>query len=490
MGLGIVMLWVVGWPKAIFTALYVALTLLTIVVVIHEKRDPVKALAWIVVIASIPALGMLLYVLVGRNLRKEKLFNRKEIIDAKHLEQLCSEQIDNINNPELEKADGIDRNREIIRLLLNNSKALLTLHNRVKILNNGKETFTALFEACRNAQSSIHLEYYIFENDRIGLRLAQILMERAQAGVEVRLIYDAVGSWGLNVGLVRRMRRAGIQVECFMPVVFPWLTSRVNYRNHRKIVVVDGKIAFTGGINIAERYLTGTRFGKWRDIHLKIEGEAVRMLQAIFITDWYFLQPQELLDNARYFPTSRIRTVSPMQIVSSGPDSDWAAIMQAFFAAISKARDRIYIASPYFMPNASLLTAMKVAALSGIDVRVMLPARSDSKVVLWATRSYVSELLEAGIKVYFYQSGFNHSKVIIIDGTFSSVGSANMDIRSFEDNFEVSAIMYDRKIAGELEHLFLEDLKHSTEVTLEAWEARPGYHATFESVARLLSPLL
>ena len=367
---------------------------------------------------------------------------------------------------------------------------MLTVRNKVKILNDGRSKFDELFEAIRGAESSIHLEYYIIENDRIGTELIELLAQKAADGVEVRLIFDDVGSWGIKRRHVRNMRRMGINVCCFMPVVFPWLTSKLNNRNHRKIAVIDGKIGFTGGINVADRYIDGTKFGPWRDTHLRIEGDAVNMLQAIFMTDWYFVSGRELLNDEKYFPKSRIRSRSPMQIASSGPDSDWASIMQAFFAAINKARKSIYIASPYFLPNQAILTAMKVAALSGIDVRVMLPYRSDSKIVYWATRSYIGEMLEAGIKVYFYCNGFNHSKLLIIDDNFCSVGSANMDIRSFEDNFEVSAIMYDPKVAEELTRQFMRDIDSSVAVTPEAWENRPRLHAIYESVARLGSPLL
>ncbi len=288
------------------------------------------------------------------------------------------------------------------------------------------------------------------------------------------------------------MRNAGVEVRCFQPVVFPWLTSKVNYRNHRKIVVVDGRVAFTGGINIADRYLVRRgKNGMWRDTHLKLEGEAVAMLQTVFLTDWYFLNKKETATfDAKFYPPSIVESESPVQIAASGPDSDWAAIMQAFFSAITRAHDHIYISSPYFLPNEAIITALKVAALGGIDVRVMIPSRSDSKIVYWATRSYISELLDAGIGVYLYQKGFNHSKVIMIDGRFSSVGTANMDVRSFEDNFEVSAIMYDPAVAAELEGYFFEDLKRSKRLERETWLQRPHRHRIYESLARLLSPLL
>lgn len=479
-----------GWTQILIVVCYLLFVFVTIAAIIEEKRDPVKSLAWITVTALVPIIGIFAYMLFGRNWRKRKMFNRKGILDEGYTESVSRKQLHSLSDPELQTTPEIGNNRDTIRLMLNNSKALLAIHNRVKVLQDGKETFASLFESLKSAESSIHMEYYIFENDRIGRRVANILMEKARKGVEVRLIYDGVGTLWTKGSIFRQMRKAGVKVECFMPVAVPWLSSRLNYRNHRKIVVVDGKVAYTGGINIAERYLKGTKFGKWRDLHLRIEGEAVNLLQAVFITDWYFVRRNEYLKTENYFRDTDIKEVCPMQIAVSGPDSDWSAIMQAFFSAIMKARRYIYISTPYFTPNASMLTAMKVAALSGIDVRLLIPAKSDSKVVYWATRSYVLELLEAGIKIYFYQGGFNHSKLIIIDGEFCSVGSANMDIRSFEDNFEVSALIYDSAIAAELEASYKADLKQSHLVTLAQWELRSRWNATLESLARLLSPLL
>ena len=477
--------------KTIVYILYTIFVLVTIGLIIHDKREPVKALAWITVIALAPVAGIILYIVFGRNHRKEKIFNRKEMKDNEQYEAMYRKQLKAITDPDLLVRQNIANNRDIITLLLNNNTALLTMHNRIKILNNGKETFSSILEALRAATSFIHIEYYIFENDRIGRRIANILMEKARSGVEVRFIYDDVGSWGLNPKLIRQMRKAGIDVRVFMPVVFPWLTSKVNYRNHRKIIVVDGTVAYTGGINIAERYLRRSKVGIWRDTHLKLEGDAVHMLQTVFVTDWYFVSKQQLTDTRKYFPNNnRITEETAVQIASSGPDSDWASIMQAYFAAITRAQHHIYISSPYFLPNQAILTALKVAALSGIDVRILIPSRSDSKIVYWATRSYISELIEAGIRVYLYKKGFNHSKLIMIDSEFCSVGTANMDIRSFEDNFEVSAIIYDRKIAKELEGYFLHDLERSLEVVQERWEHRPTLHSVYESLARLLSPLL
>jgi len=315
-------------------------------------------------------------------------------------------------------------------------------------------------------------------------------MEKARSGVEVRFIYDDVGSWSLSRRFVARMRKAGVEVRCFMPVVFPWLTSRVNYRNHRKIVVVDGKIGFTGGLNIADRYLKLRGSKAWRDTHLRLEGDAVMMLQAIFVTDWFFVNGHQQLNDLKYFPHNEVEGFVPIQIASSGPDSDWASIMQAYFAAITRARDHIYICSPYFLPNGAILTALRVASLSGIDVRIMIPKHADHKIVYWATSSYISDMLAAGVKVYRYYRGFNHSKMIMIDGRLCSIGTANMDIRSFEDNFEVSAMIYDPVFTAQLEEIFLADLRNSTRIDPRRWDTRPRYQKFIEALCSLLSPLL
>lgn len=477
--------------KTLMTIGYVVFLVLMLTFVVHEKRDPVKALSWIVVLALLPIVGFILYVVFGRNHRKEKIFNRKELRDLEQLDELSRQQLYDINNPALLLKSEIADNRDIITLLLNNNKAPLTAHNRIRILNNGEATFAEIKQALRAARSSIHLEYYIIEDDQLGGEIADILIEKAAEGVEVRMIYDDVGSWGLSRRYISRLRKAGIQIRPFMKVVFPWLTSKVNYRNHRKILVVDGLVAFTGGINIAQRYITGTKkMGPWRDTHLKVEGDAASILQTIFMTDWFFVSKQRLGDNRKYLPRTRIKEECLVQIAASGPDSDWASIMQAFFSAITHAQHHIYISSPYFMPNEAILTAVKVAALSGIDVRVMIPSRSDSKVVYWASRSYIGELIDAHVKVYLYRKGFNHSKLIMIDSQFCSVGTANMDIRSFEDNFEVSAMIYDKGLTQELESAFRDDLGQCRLVTRDYWETRPLLHSIYEAISRLFSPLL
>ncbi len=470
--------------------IYVLLVASTLFTIIYDKRDPVKTLSWVMVIVLVPVVGFVIYVVFGQNYRKRKIFDKKGILDSLQIGNIVSKQLYSVNSMFADHKPEIAQNRDIITLLLNSNKSPLTYDNRVEVLNNGDQTFAALSKALVEARSFIHMEYYIVSDDDIGNFIADILIEKARAGVEVRVIYDDVGSWTLPKSYVRRLTAAGVQVKPFMPVAFPMFTSKINYRNHRKIVVVDGKIAFTGGLNIADRYILGERkLGAWRDTHIRIEGEAVLSLQTVFITDWYFVSGVRL-NKPEYFPKQSKRGNVAVQIASSGPDSDWATIMQAYFAAITRAQDHIYITTPYFLPNAPILTAIKVASLSGVDVRLLIPSKSDGKIVFWATRSYISELLEAGVKIYLYRGGFVHAKVLSIDGMFSAVGSANMDERSFEDNFEVTAFLYDREKTARLEHDFLEDLQLSRRIMPERWQYRPKKECVYEAVARLLSPLL
>ena len=385
---------------------------------------------------------------------------------------------------------AIEKPGDLAALLTNTSHSIPLYGSRITTYTDGRSKMEALLTEIACAKHHIHIQYYILNDDETGRRLRDALIAKAREGVEVRILYDDVGSSGAKKSFFRSMRSEGIEVYAFLHVKFPLFTSKVNYRNHRKILVVDGRVGFTGGINIAQRYITGTKLGPWRDTHLRLEGEAVGMLQIVFITDWFFVTKKLLADYDKYLPKTHVRDETMIQIVTSGPDSDWASIMQAFFSAISHAQHHIYISSPYFLPNEAILTAVKVASLSGIDVRIMIPSRSDSKIVYWASRSYIGELIEANVKVYLYRKGFNHSKLIMIDGRFASVGTANMDIRSFEDNFEVSAILYDRAITESLEADFLRDLERSRLVTREYWESRPLLHNMYEAMSRLFSPLL
>lgn len=472
------------------SALYVLIIAVTVITLVVDKRDPVKTLSWVVVIIMLPIAGIFLYLMFGQNFRKRKIFREKCRFNSDHIDTIITRQLYSVNSPFADNRPEIAVNRDVVTLLLNAGRAPVTYNNDIRILNDGRETFEAIFTDIAAARKSIHLEYYIISDDSLGRALADLLCQKASEGVEVRVIYDSVGCFSLPRRYIERLKRSGVEVEEFMPVVFPHFTSKINYRNHRKIVVIDGAISFTGGLNVADRYVTGTsKLGDWRDTHLRIEGKASHTLQAIFITDWYFVHHVQL-DEALYFAKTEPKDGVAVQIASSGPDSDWASIMQGYFSAITKASNHIYISTPYFLPNEALLTAIKVASLGGVNVRLMLPFRSDSKTVYWATRSYITELMEAGVKVYLYYGGFNHSKLLMIDSNLSSIGSANMDIRSFEDNFEVSALIYDRQKTIELENRFLADLEQATLIRPADWKARPARHRFYEALARLLSPLL
>lgn len=470
----------------IISFVYTLFVVATVAVLIADRREPVKTLAWIMVITMFPVGGMILFVALGQNHRKQRTFARKELMDAHTLESLAQQQLRTL----AEYQEHISaQDRQFAHLMIKNSNALLTLHNRVKILNNGSETFPAMFEAMRQAERYIHIEFFAIEGGKLFDQMAEVLIERARAGVEVRIIYDSVGSRALKKRDIERLTSEGIEVRSFMPVFFTRFTSMINYRNHRKVVVVDGRVAFTGGVNIADRYINGRHGGIWRDTHLKVEGEAVMMLQTVFINDWSFVTDGQLLDAPDYFQTVEVEESTPMQIATSGPDSAYASIMQAYFAAIGKAKNYIYVSTPYLMPNESILTALKVAALSGVDVRVLIPVRGDNIFVAWAGYSYIDDLMAAGVKVYLYKLGFNHSKFVVIDDELCAIGSANLDNRSFNDDFEVQAIIYENAVAKDLKEHFLADIEQSRLVTPDWWEQRSRLSKVMEPISRLLSPL-
>lgn len=459
--------------------------------VMLENRNPVRTLAWIVVLIMIPFLGFLFYLYFGINYRKVKMFSMKGLGDMKWLQYMSEDQKQLIKKSEfLQRRETVEV-RKLMTLLLNNSKALLTRYNKIEILNNGEETFPALFEALEKARKFIHLEYYIIDEGRLATRLKDILIQKAGVGVEVRIIYDDVGCWGLSKGFIRELKEAGIQIYPFLPVRFRHLANKANYRNHRKIAVIDGKVGFVGGLNIADRYMDGVPdIGEWRDTHLKVLGEAVTSLQVVFLIDWYFVRQELLLDKDEYLPYIKADGNVVVQTVTSGPDSDWASIQQSYYTLINMAKRYVFISTPYFMPGETTLNALKTAAMSGVDVRLLLPHKSDSLLTHWCTRSFVEELLVAGVKIYWYQKGINHSKVIIVDGIVASVGTANMDLRSFEQNFEVSLIIYDREVVKELATDFINDLKVSTEGAIQRWKFRTKREKVCESVARLFAPVL
>ncbi len=473
---------------SILSITYTIFVVIMVIAVIAERREPVKTLAWIMVITMFPVGGMILFLAFGRNHRKRRTFMQKELFDNALISKLCGEQLNALSTEAEDDDDSADRN--LITLMLNNSRALLTLHNKVEILNNGEECFPRMFEDMRRAKKFIHIEFFAIEGGKLFEEMLPILSDRVAHGVEVRVVYDSVGARALKREEVVRMREVGIDVRCFMPVFFTRFSSLANYRNHRKIVVIDGEVGYTGGMNIADRYVDGVKGGGiWRDTHLRLIGESVGILQLVFVADWAFVANGETLDNDIYFPRPTLEHFCPMQIATSGPDSPYASIKHSYFAAICKAQRYVYISTPYLLPDNSILTALRVAALSGIDVRVLIPTKSDNQIVGWASYAYVDTLVESGVKVYLYNKGFNHSKFIAVDDELCTIGSANLDYRSFEDDFEVQAIIYDSALTRELRDYFLDDLASSDEVTPELWERRSRWSKIMEPVAKLLAPL-
>ncbi len=459
-------------------------------VIFFENRNPSKTASWLLVLGVFPILGFFLYILIGQNFRKKKLVKAKKFQNIRFLDNIVNNQLEAIDHKMIFEGQSNDMNRRLINLMLNNARSPFTINNCSCVLQNGDETFNEIIQSLEEAKDHIHLEYFIIKDDEIGRKIQQILIERARAGVKVRLIYDGVGSWRLNGNYLNPLIQAGVEIASFFPATFPLLSSKINFRNHRKIIVIDGKTGFLGGLNIGDEYLgKNLKLGFWRDTHLKIEGEAVYMLQTIFLMDWYFITKEEF-NELTFFPKLKRYGEQLIQINESGPDSDWQSIMQAYFYTITAAQERIYIITPYLVPGESIMTALKVGALSGVDVRIIVPGKPDHITVFWASVSNFKELLEAGVKIYQYQKGFIHAKTMVIDGTVASIGTANMDVRSFQYNFEVNAFLYDHQVAKKLERDFLNDLEDSKEITLEQYLKRPLINKFKESSARLISPLL
>lgn len=461
------------------------------IVIFLENRNPSKTAAWLLLLILVPIGGFFIYVYFGQNLKKKRLFRKKETINEKSLDQMIETQYEKV----LEKEGFYDKEiyakKRLITLLLQNSKSPFTLNNESEVLTNGRETFRAIFKEIHRARHHVHIEYYILKDDKIGNILRKLLMLKARQGVKIKLIYDGLGSRNLSNYYIKSLEEAGVEVAPFLPVKVPFLNSKLNYRNHRKIIVVDGKLGFVGGLNVGDEYWVGSpKLGFWRDTHFQIKGEAVYVLQYIFLMDWYFATDKKIKEYKYYFPTHKAYGKQLIQIATSGPDSTWETIQQAYFTSIATAQEKIYITSPYLVPDESLLMALKTSALSGVDVRIIIPDKPDHITVFWASRSYVQELLEAGIRVYFYKKGFIHAKILLVDGIIASVGTANMDIRSFRLNFEVNALIYSQETVKRLESDFYQDLEDSEQVFLEKYKKRPFWDKARESFARLFSPIL
>ena len=457
-------------------------------VIFLENRDPTKTIIWLLILGALPVLGALLYVLFGRVVLKRRLSRHKQVRQEQTEEILRDRQV-RPSAKDVNQAGDSPMNKKLAQLLLNDADAPLTLNNRSEVLTNGKKTFRALFSALENAKDHIHLEYYIFHNDAIGRDILNLLMRKASEGVKVRVLVDGLG----NKSLEKRfgeLRNAGIQMAGFYPVRFPFFSRRLNLRNHRKIVVVDGRVGFLGGLNVGDEYLSrNKKIGFWRDTFLKLEGDSVNFLQTVFLNDWNVGNSEDI-NGPLYYPQPPQLGSQLTQIAATGPDSDWGSMLQIFFVALTSADNTIYIETPYFIPDEGSVMALKTAALSGLDVRIILQGVPDHQITYWASQSYIEELLETGVRIYRYQKGILHAKVLILDGKIGVVGSTNFDIRSFSLNFEISAFIYDCGFAQRLEQDFHQDLADSEEIELSEYILRPLSNRIKESSARLFSPLL
>lgn len=464
-----------------FHVLYFVMIIGTIAIVVLDNRQPVKTMAWILVLAFLPVIGLVFYFFFGRSTRKEKLIGRKGITRlTKHPMAEYQAQAA-FNCPE--------EQYQLMHFFRQVSRALPFDGNAIEIYSDGLSMLQALIKEIGKAKHHIHLQFYIFEDDPAGRLLRDLLIDKAKQGVEVRLLYDDVGCWHVPHTFYDEMRGAGIEVRSFLKVFFPLFTSKVNYRNHRKIAVIDGRVAFTGGMNIAHRYIKGVPWGIWRDAHIRIKGKAVYGLQTAFLTDWYVVD-RTLITSARYYPEIEACGNALIQIVTSNPVGECHDIMQGLLIAINSSRKYFYIQTPYLLPTDPILLSLKTAALAGVDVRIMIPARADARITHLGSMSYLDDMMRAGVKIYLYNKGFLHSKLMVSDDTLSTIGSTNMDFRSFEHNFEINAFMYDAASAQKVKEIFLQDQKDSILLQRKEWIKRPWYQKVEESIVRLLAPLL
>ena len=460
--------------------------------IILKNKNPVKTLSFLFALAVLPFLGLIVYYFFGQDYRKSKIFEKKYILDNEKIKQWRQDfKLDQGERQDFEETFGHGIFK-IYKLLRANEKAVLTFDNDITILLNGEEKFERLRTDLNNAENHIHMEYFVLFDDELGTELIEILCSKAKQGVQVRLMYDDVGS-NISSGAKKKMTDNGVQHFPFMPVIFSNSTSKLNYRDHRKIVIIDGKIGFVGGINLDKKYdnsYDNERY--WRDTHLRIQGGAVGSLQSSFLLSWNFASKDDMEIEEQLFPKTKPETQEPVaiQMAASGPDTDWANIMEAFFCAISSANKRIYLTTPYFMPNDAILTALTTAARSGVDVRIIIPYESDSWAAQYASDSYIEQCLESGIRIFRYVKGFVHAKTMLVDDILSTIGTANLDYRSFALNFEINALIYNHNINQRMAETFFDDLDNCEQVELERWRERGLRRKLKESFSRLWAPLL
>jgi cardiolipin synthase len=456
--------------------------LATILVIISENRNPVKTIAWCVVLAFMPVIGLLLYILFGMDNRHRRLIKEDDLSRLKGITEII--QGEDISS------DIPAQYKPLAGMLHKMNRAYPLSGNNVEIITDFQTMSDRLIADIGSARQQINMLFFKFEDDEVGRRIADALIKKAEEGVQVRLIYDDAGNLMVPRRFYKKLRKHGLQVRGFIKIFLPILSRDYNSRNHRKVVVIDGKVGYMGGMNIAQRYAEGLKWGIWRDTQIRIMGPAVSELQTSFLTDWKFTKG-DTPDLGLMYPYNAPCGNTLMQIVPGGPMDKWNAMMQAYMTAIVSARSYAYLQSPYFIPPEPIMKVLQNAALGGVDVRVMIPYRGDKGVLPpWASRSYIKEALNAGIRMYLYRKGYMHAKTLVIDDSLVTIGSTNLDFRGFEQDFEINAFMYDENLARQQHDLFIEDQKDAELIDPLEWDKRPLLDKAKESAARIFSQVL
>jgi len=466
---------------------------IAVIYILLSNKESESTIAWLLVIIVLPVWGIGLYILLGLDVRKHKvILQRPEELFAEKLKPILESQKNLIEQSDVGDSESMTDVLKSINLLLNSNKSALTIDNSVKLFHSGSELFKSLKQELKDARESIHMEYFIWKSDELGEEIKEILIQKASQGVEVKLIFDGLGSFGrISYRYKRDLRNAGIKYSYFKDLNRFIARLKINYSNHKKMVIIDSRIAYTGGMNIGTEYIDGGKqFETWRDTHVRLKGKSVSILQSIFLTDWYNCG-FEMLVQDDFFPDQG-ETVQdvPVQIAVSGPDSEWNSIELLIFNMITNANHEIFIQSPYFIPDLAMMRAMETAAMGGIKITLMMAGLPDKKIAWWTAFTYFEPLLKAGVRILHYMGGFLHSKVIIMDSIVSTVGTCNMDIRSFRLNYEVNAIFYDSETTAELKEQFYKDEKKCREILIDEIESMKFSCRLRNSICRLFSPLM
>ncbi|AOZ93185.1 cardiolipin synthase [Paenibacillus crassostreae] len=478
----------VGKTAGTIVSVFSTLTIISLCFMISmENRNPSTTMSWILLLALVPIVGLIVYFLFGQNFFNRRKYDKKAIIDMETYERLENEEL----RFHQDYSGFTTRQQQLLKLSQKLGRSPISHSTETTVLTNGEQTFSKIINELEAAKHHIHMEYYIFRADDIGTRIQEILIKKAKLGVEIRFMYDAVGSIQIPKPFLKEMVDAGVKVVAFGSVKTNFFSSRVNFRNHRKIVVIDGNVGFIGGLNVGDEYLSRSKtYGFWRDTHMLVKGEAVRTLQIIFLRDWLYMTGEQFLQQEYLSPVLSSEGDGIVQMIASGPDNERRVLRNLFFAMITSAEKSVWLATPYFIPDDDILTALKVAALSGIDVRILFPAKPDKKLPFYASHSYFPVLLETGVKIYEYEKGFIHSKLLIVDGELATIGTANMDMRSLNLNFEVNALLLKTCSVQKMVTDFERDLLSTNQLSLEQLKSKKLWERILESSARLMSPLL